>query len=218
MKPLAELRGRSGDSVRAGTLRRGDLEAFGALLERIGEGPVLVTGAGDGRLAASTGLASASAAAGSRTALVDCDLEEPTLAGALGLAAEPGLHEYLRWEAAPAEVLQPLTLTGPAAGTAPHPLVCIAAGRPAPDPAVLAGLQSFRHMTAKLRAAYDLLLVAGPPLAADGAGLAGVAAEAEAVIAAIGPAESSRRRLRSLRASLANLDAAPLGAIVVPAR
>ena len=38
MKPLAKIRGRSGDSVRAGTLRRGDLEAFGGLLENIGDG------------------------------------------------------------------------------------------------------------------------------------------------------------------------------------
>jgi Mrp family chromosome partitioning ATPase len=86
VKPIAEIRGRSRDSVRAGTLRSGDLEAFAGLLEKIGEGSVvLVSGAGDGRLAASTGLASAAAASGARTVLVDCDLEDPTIAGALGL-------------------------------------------------------------------------------------------------------------------------------------
>ena len=39
MKPLAEIRGRSRDSVRAGALRRSDLEAFGSLLGQGRRGP-----------------------------------------------------------------------------------------------------------------------------------------------------------------------------------
>ena len=58
-----------------GTLRRRDLEVFGAILADHGRGALLVTGAGDGPLALSTGLASAAAARGTRTALLECDLD-----------------------------------------------------------------------------------------------------------------------------------------------
>ena len=202
MKPLAEIRGRSGDSVRAGTLRRGDLEAFGGLLDSVGEGPVLVTGAGDGRLAASTGLASASAAAGARTALVDCDLEEPTLAGALGLADEPGLHEYLRAEARAPEILQPLVLAGPASEKATDPLVCITAGAPATEGRVPIDSADFKHAVAKLRSGYDLVVLHGPPLGDDSGALRAAAAHADLVLACVGPALVSGRGGRRLKKAL----------------
>jgi Mrp family chromosome partitioning ATPase len=205
VKPLAEIRGRSRDSVRAGTLRRSDLEACGSLLEKIGDGPVLVTGAGDGRLAVSTGLASAAAAAGSRTALVDCDLEEPTLAAALGLADEPGLHEYLRAEARAPEILQPLVLAGPASENAIDPLVCIVAGEPAADGRVPIDSADFRHAVAKLRSGYDLVVLHGPPLGDGSGALQAAAAEAELVLACVGPALASGRAGRKLKKSLSRL-------------
>ncbi len=104
------------------------------------------------------------AAPGSATALLECDLAQPRLALDLGLAPTPGLHEYLRWEATPSEVVQPLTLAGSAASRQSAPLACVSAGRQAADSGALLGLQSFRHMTAKLRNAYDLVVFLGPPL------------------------------------------------------
>jgi septum formation inhibitor-activating ATPase MinD len=205
VKPLAEIRGRSGDSVRAGALRRSDLEAFATLLERIGDGPVLVTGAGDGRLAASTGLAAASAAAGSRTALVDCDLEEPTLAGALGLAEEPGLHEYLRAEARAPEILQPLVLAGPASEKAADPLVCIPAGAPAPEGRVPIDSADFKHAVAKLRSGYDVVVLHGPPLGDESGALHAAAVHADLVLACVGPSLASGRAGRRLRKGLGAL-------------
>lgn len=205
MKPLAEVRGRSHDSVRAGTLRRSDLEAFSALLERIGDRTVLVTGAGDGRLAVSTGLASAGAASGSRTAVVDCDLEEPTLAGVLGLADEPGLHEYLRAEAKAPEILQPLILAGPASEKATDPLVCISAGAPAPEGKVPIDSADFRHAVAKLRSGYDLVVLHGPPLGDDTGALQAATAQAGLVLACVGPSLASGRAGRKLKKSLDRL-------------
>jgi MinD-like ATPase involved in chromosome partitioning or flagellar assembly len=205
VKPLAEIRGRSGDSVRAGTLRGSDLEAFGILRERVGIGPVLITGAGDGRLAVSTGLASAAAAAGSRTALVDCDLEEPTLADALGLADEPGLHEYLRAEAKAPEILQPLTLAGPASRKATDPLVCISAGAPAPEGRVPIDSADFRHAVAKLRSGYDLVVLHGPPLGDETGALQAAMKHADLVLACVGPSLASGRAGRRLKKSLDRL-------------
>jgi Mrp family chromosome partitioning ATPase len=207
VKPLAEIRGRSSDSVRAGTLRRSDLEAFGALLGQIGDGPVMVTGAGDGRLAASAGLASASAAAGARTALVDCDLEEPTLAGALGLADEPGLHEYLRAEAKAPEILQPLVLAGPASEKATDPLICISAGAPAPDGKVPIDSPDFKHAVAKLRSGYDLVVLHGPPLGDTSGALQAAAGQADLALAVVSGSLASGRAGRKLKKALRNLPA-----------
>ena len=48
-------------------------------------------------------------------------------------------------------------------------------------------------MTAKLRSAYDLLVVAGPALGEGGAGLGAIAAQLDGVLAAVGPGQSSGR-------------------------
>ena len=168
---------------------------------------MLVTGAGDGRLAASTGLASAGAAAGSRTALVDCDLEEPTLAGALGLADEPGLHEYLRAEARAPEILQPLVLAGPASEEAADPLVCISAGAPAPEGRVPIDSADFKHAVAQLRSGYDLVVLHGPPLGDDSGALQAAAAQADLVLACVGRSLASGRAGRRLKKGLSALPA-----------
>ncbi|HWC08896.1 MAG TPA: hypothetical protein VG458_07580, partial [Solirubrobacterales bacterium] len=193
-----------------------DFERLTAVHERLAETRCLLV-CGGGELGGPLGvaLAGAAGAAGRRAVLVECDLARPRLAVDLGLEPTPGLHEYLRWEATPEQVLQPLALAGSAAREASEPLVFIAAGRQAPDPATLFGLQSFRHMTTKLRGAYDLVVLVGPALEEGGPGLAAVAARADGLLAAISPAEASRRGGRQVRAAVAGLPVAALGAVVV---
>jgi succinoglycan biosynthesis transport protein ExoP len=213
---LAEISGPVAGVDRAWSLRREDLERLVTVRERLdGRQAVLVTGADERIGVLAVALAALAAAAGRRTALLECDLARPRLAADLGLSQSPGLHEYLRWEATPAEILQPLVLAGPASAAAEEPLVCIAAGRVASDPATLLGLQSFRHMTAKLRGAYDLLVIAGPAIAAGDGGLPALAAQSDALLAALTPAEQSGRENRELRSAIGRLPAAPLGAVVV---
>jgi Mrp family chromosome partitioning ATPase len=214
VKPLAEIRARSGESVRAGRLRRGDLDAYGILLDRAREGAVLVSGAGQGRLAVSTGLAAAAAAAGARAALVDCDLEEPSLADALGLAERPGLHEYLRAEARAPEILQPLVLAGPASGNATEPLVCISAGAAAADGRVPIDSADFKHAVAKLRSGYDLVILHGPPLGDDSGALQAAAAQSDLVLACVGASLASGRAGRRLKKGLSALPGPPAEIVV----
>ena len=212
---LAELSGPPAAGEGAWSLRSNDLERLGPVRERLdGRRAVLVTGADEQAGVLAPTLAAAAAASGSRTVLLDCDLARPRLAADLGLAQSPGLHEYLRWEATPEEILQPLVLLGPASAAAEEPLVCISAGRAARDPATLLGLQSFRHMAAKLRGAYDLVVIAGPAIEADGS-LPALAAEADGVLAAVPPGQPSGREGRALRAAIGRLSAKPLGAVVV---
>lgn len=212
---LAEISGPAPGDSRAWSLRRADFEALAGLHSALeGRRAVLVSGSED--LAGALALAAAASAYGRRTALLECDLARPRLASELGLAPAPGLHEYLRWEAEAGQVLQPLVLAGPASSGVVDPLVCIAAGRPAADAPTLLGLASFRHAVAKLRSAYELLILTGPPLeSAAGAAAEVVAAAADGALAAVPPDALTGQPGRRLRAQLRRLPAPPLGAIAV---
>ncbi|HET7053512.1 MAG TPA: hypothetical protein VFI09_06315 [Solirubrobacterales bacterium] len=163
MKVLAEIAARSSPELRAGSLRRSDLAAYGGLLGQLdGARSVIVTGDGSRKRSVAAGLAATAAALGSRTALVECDLAEPGLADALGLAHAPGLHEYLRGAAEVEAILKPVVLAGPGAAEATEPLVCIVAGRSARDPSAMLASERFRQAVADLRSAYELVVLDGP--------------------------------------------------------
>ncbi len=212
MSAIAEIPARLSGDMRAGNLRREDLDAFERLLSEHGRGALLVTGAGDGPLALSTGLASAAATRGMRTALLECDLARPALAAALGLEAAPGLCEYLRREAEARDILQPLVLAGPASAGAAGALVCIVAGEPDGDPGAF-DPDGLRHALEKLRHAYDLLVVHGPSLGDQSGLLREAAGNADAAFACVGPSLAAGRAGRRLSKSLRRLGA-PGGVVV----
>jgi len=193
VKVLAEIPPRSSSDLNTGALRRRDLEAFGGLLEELrGARSVLVTGLAPGRRQAAVGLAAAAAAAGTRTALLECDLVEPGLADALGLANAPGLHEYLRGSADSDSILKPVVLAGPGSTAATEPLVCVVAGRPTSDGPRLFASDAFAQALSGLCAAYDLLVVDGPGLD-QWSSLTLVMAHADMTIACLGRADSRRQ-------------------------
>ena len=212
---LAEIGPPSSSNGRTWGLRRNDLEALGGVRERLAARKVvLITGAEEAAPTAAVALAGVTAAAGVATAVIECDIERPRLADELGLAPTPGLHEYLRWEAEPADIVQPLALAGSAASAAVGALACVVAGRPSEKARTLLGLDSFRHMTAKLRKAYELVILLGPPLEAAGGALDTAAAEADCSIAAL-VERPDRRAAKANHEALAWLQAPPLGAIMV---
>ncbi len=210
---LAEISGSVPGTSRTWSLRRDDLRAL-AKLPRSLEGSVVLI-SGDEAMTGAIALAGAAGAAGLRTALLECDLVHPRLARELGLAEAPGLHEYLCWEAEAPQILQPLVLAGPASAAATHPLVCIVAGRRAPNSATLLGLDSFRRALVKVRRAYDLVLLAGPALEFGYGSLEILGAEADTLLAGISPALASGRPHRRLRAALRKLPVELGGSIVV---
>lgn len=205
-------------AARAWSLRRGDYAGLGEVLPRLVERRVvLVAGEGEAPASVAIALAAAAAAANRRTIVVDCDLARPRLAAHLGLASAPGLHEYLRWEAESADVLQPVVLAGPAAAGAIEPLVCVCGGGPATEAETLLGLQSFAHMVAKLRAAYELVLLVGPGVLRETGAAAAVARQADATVAGLLAQEAKDRTGRELRAAVRRLPAPALGSIAVVA-
>ncbi|HEX6687113.1 MAG TPA: hypothetical protein VF085_00435 [Solirubrobacterales bacterium] len=192
MKVLAEIAARSSPGLRTGTLRRSDLEAYSGLLEELPDARCfLVTGYGSERRSGAVGLAATAAAAGSRTALLECDLAEPGLADALGLANAPGLHEYLLGTADPETILRPVVLAGPGSAEATEPLVCAVAGRPADDSWPLLASDRFRRAIEGIRAAYEFVVIEGPPLR-DEYALRAVLGLADATLLCVGPGESRR--------------------------
>ena len=192
VRVLAEIPARSSPDLRAGTLRRCDLEAFERLLEKLRDTrSVLMTGAGPSRRPVAVGLAAAAAAAGTRTALLECNLAEPRLADALGLANAPGLHEHLRGTVDAAEILKPVVLAGPGSAKATEPLVCVVAGRPASDGSALLASDGFGQAVKGLRSAYDLVVIDGPSLQ-DAPSLDALLAHADSAIACLGPEEPRR--------------------------
>ncbi|HEX7279957.1 MAG TPA: hypothetical protein VF255_10080 [Solirubrobacterales bacterium] len=197
---------------RAWALKRDDFASLERVLARLRQHRVvLVAGEGEAAAIAAIAAAAASAAAGRRTLLLDCDLAQPRLAAHLGLDPAPGVHEYLRWEAEPADVLQPVALAGPASAGASEPLVCICGGRPATKAETLLGLQSFSHMVGKLREAYELVLVLSPPVEAEAGSCLAVARQADAVLAGLW----ANAKDRQVRAEIRRLPVPELGAISI---
>lgn len=209
---LAEVSGPP-EGARAWSLLRGDFESLDRALERLaGQRVVLVSGQREAAPVAAIALAAAASARGRRTILVECDLARPQLAAYVGLAPAPGLHEYLRWESEPADVLQPVALAGPAANGSADPLACVCGGRPASKTETLLGLQSFAHMLEKLRAAYELVFLSGPPLLEEPASCAIAARQADAVVAGL-PASATGDR--TIAKALKRLPVPALGTIAV---
>jgi len=212
---LAEISGPA--EGRSWALRRQDFASLTQLLPQLAERRVVaVAGEGEATAVAAVAVAAAASASGRRTILVDCDLARPTLAAHVGLAAAPGLHEYLRWEAEPQGILQPVVLAGSATASATAPLVCVCGGRAASKPETLLGLQSFGHMVEKLRAAYELTLLLSPPVESEPASAAAVASRADVVLAALPDDRAADRAGRPIRSAINRLPAPVLGAVVLP--
>jgi Mrp family chromosome partitioning ATPase len=212
---LAEIAGPA-EGSRAWSLRRDDFLGLERVLPRLAEQRVvLVSGEREAAPVAAIALATAATSSGRRTILVECDLAHPRLAAQIGLAAAPGLHEYLRWEAEPQEVIQPVVLGGPAATGLTEPLVCVCGGRPATKAETLLGLQSFAHMVAKLRAAYELVILGGASAVEEPGPCAAAARHADGVVAGLPAGVASGRDGKAIRAAINRLPVPALGAIAV---
>jgi Mrp family chromosome partitioning ATPase len=193
VKVLAEIPPRSSADDPPGRLRRRELDELGRVLEQVGRaGSLLVTGSGPGRRALALGLATAAVAAGRRTALLECDLAEPTLADRLGLSNAPGLSEYLAGTTEIGRLLKPVVLAGPASADAGEPLVCIVAGRPSAEGPRLFATDEFATALAGLAQAYELVVLDGPPVD-DWPSLTLLQPQAGAAIACLRSEESERR-------------------------
>lgn len=236
---------------RAGAVRNGrgpmsdaDLESFRILRTNIEfldvDKPlrsIVVTSAlpEEGKSTVAASLAFASAAAGKRTLLLECDLRRPSLASRLGINSGPGLTEYLAGQAAPSEVLQTIPLDDasdngaePAKAAFPDDegmpgfdhgqlLVCIAAGKPPPRPAELLGSNRFRDFLEQISTAYDTVVLDSAPLLAVVDTLE-LLPNVDGVIVCVRASKTTRDQVRAAKHALEHLPERPMGLVVTGIR
>lgn len=178
----------------------------------------------EGKSTIATGLAAAYASAGRSTLLVECDLQRPSLAERVKLAAGPGLADYLAGRAGPSDVLQlvqiptPSTPNGDAPGTPlPMPLVCITAGSAPAQSAELLRSRRCRQFFEQVRDAYDVVIIDTSPLlsVADSLELLPIA---DAVVVCVRMSQTTRDQARAAKSTLAHFPEHPMGVVVTGVR
>jgi Mrp family chromosome partitioning ATPase/capsular polysaccharide biosynthesis protein len=224
-------------------LSAADLEAFRMLRTNLAffgtdktPKTVLVTSGlpQEGKSTTAAALATAAAAAGQSTLLVDCDLRRPALSARLGLNETPGLAEYLAGDAKPGEILQvkPLVLQGEAdngsrkafgtdegkrKASESRSLVFISAGKPPALPAELLASARCDDFFSKVGRAYDLVVIDSSPILASVDPL-NLASLVDAVLVCVRVSSSTREEMRAVKAALARLPERPGGIVATGLR
>ena len=118
---------------------------------------ILITSAQaqEGKSSTSINLAIALAQAGSRVALVDVDLRQPTVAQKLGLENSAGLTTALLGSVDVSDVLQPW---------GQDELYVLTAGMMPPNPAELLDSRAMGTLITRLTGEFDIVVLDGPPL------------------------------------------------------
>ena len=189
---------------------------------------VLVTSAmpAEGKTTVSASLAYASAAAGRRTVLVECDLRRPVLADRLGVTATPGLIDHLLGEADPAAVLReipidPVSESGngekPEAAGGRSRMAFIPAGRPTARAAELLQSKRFATVLAELAATYDMVVLDTSPLLSV-ADTIELLPRADARLLCVRARQTTRDQVHAAREIIERVPAKPTGVVVTGLR
>lgn len=235
-KALGHTGAPSESSSKAGPLEDADQESFRILRQNVAylgtaadSRTVLVTSAvaEEGKSTVASCLAVATAEAGKRTLLVECDLRRPVLAKRLEINEGPGLSDFLTGNAQPHEILQPiagiverLNGSGPALGAAQpgsSNLVCITAGRTVPRPTELLASKGFRSFLAEVSEAYDAVILDAPPLLPVADTLA-IVPDVSAVIMCVRLEQTTREQARAAQSTLERLPERPIGLVITDVR
>jgi receptor protein-tyrosine kinase len=189
---------------------------------------VLVTSAvaGEGKSTVAASLAVASALAGRRTLLIECDLRRPVLAERLGLEPTPGLADLVAGQATSAEALREVDLgvaakmsvNGAGAGAVEAgSLSVLPAGSTAPKPSELLGSRSFTDYLSVLARAYDVTILDTTPLlpVVDTLSLIPLA---DRLVLCVRARQTTREQLRAARDVIDRLPHPAAGVVVTDVR
>lgn len=122
--------------------------------------------------------------------LVDCDLRRPKLASLFGLAAEPGLGDYLKEEGSLADMIQ---------RTSVDKLSLLASGSPPGNPAELLSSQRMRSLVRELAQRYeDRFIIFDTPPALSASESVVLAGDVDAVVLVVRQRGTGREGLTKL--------------------
>jgi polysaccharide biosynthesis transport protein len=159
-------------------------------------------------------LAAAYASTGKRVLAISADLRAPALHRYFGLPqANHGLLDYLTSQASLEDVVQSVTVEGTSRSGA---LCVLADDHRFADPALVLSSPRMERLLAEARAAFDIVLIDGPPiLAATEASLLARDCDGVMIVSRIGL--STRDAVRRARTVLANANARLVGIVVTDA-
>lgn len=181
----------------------------------------------EGKSTVAACLAVATAEAGKRTLLVECDLRKPVLAKRFKISNAPGLTDYLTGNAGSQEILQPIggiverlngsapTISGGKRATSN--LVCITAGTSVPRPAELLASDRFRMFLTEVSAAYDSVILDTAPLLPVADTLAILPNVSKAIVC-VRLGRTTRDQARAARMALDRLPERPVGIVLTDVR
>ena len=166
--PIVGMLPNSSDKVRQEMVRKGDFSSpWAEAVRRLRTNLQFVSAASggsvflitssipqEGKTTTGIALASALASTGTRVLLVDADLRRPRVAEELGIESTVGLTSVLIGRADLADVVQPWQ---------DSTLDVLPCGHRAPNPSELLGSQRMGDLVAEMAAAYDVVIVDGPP-------------------------------------------------------
>jgi polysaccharide biosynthesis transport protein len=159
---------------------------------------------GAGRSTVTANLAVLFGRAGSRVAIIDADLREPTLASIFNLASESGLSDVVTRHGALSDLLQEL---------GGERVTVLAGGQEVADPNELAALPAMAEVLRSLSREFDLVLVDGPPVS-DGVAALQIGALTDGVLVVARPGRTSRNPFRRTLAAIGRAPVRMLGVVV----
>jgi Mrp family chromosome partitioning ATPase len=190
----------------------------------------------EGKSTVASFLASASAAAGKPTLLIECDLRRPVLAKRLGIKSAPGLSDYLEGRAQLSDAIQQIGFGDPMSrngfnhsnGVAPahaetqagnrahglmHELHCITAGTPTRHPAEMIRSEAMSNLLVEVSTTYELVVLDTPPMLSVVDALE-LLPQVEAAVICVRVLSTTRQQAGAGRAALKRLPEQPAGLVI----